>query len=278
MYVQLGDNQVSLTLNAVRKNFEIDSTSEDSQLLELVSKSLPLVKRIRPGDSIPKEVLDGTASWSVEDHHRIMSKTRMVIALAQQIMGEEQVVPDARKLIELAEDPEVKKKAKEGIEKIAEANGFDKGKHHLVVSMIDQLSDELSYIEALKEHFLKVNSISQRLKDTQKTFGEDKGLCEEIDRIHILLKGPFKHYRKIFVNLSNHITDINEVVQSFSTTIELIRKSRDQLRSSFMDWEELVQNWQDQTLERDSGVEGLVRDTYRFVATNFPQTQGWHAA
>jgi len=275
LYVQMGENVAALTLKAIRANFGLTPDSEDSRLLDLVTSSLKFVKRIRPGDSIPTEVLDGTASWSIEDRHRQLVEIRLTIALAQWITGEEVGNIDTAMLIKLAEDPETKKRAQEGIDKIANAMKLGKKKRKMVIDIIAQLTDELSYIEALKEHFSKIKLVAVKLKKTRSKMGEDQSLCDDIDRIQTLIAGPLSEYQSCFKSLEGQTGDILNLVKSSKMQIQRIRETRDNLRSYFMEWEEIVQQWAGQAIEANCGLEALVRDTYRFVATNFPLTRTW---
>src|ERR1700761_5052303 len=70
-HVDLGTLIASLPIQAIRDEFQIAIHYEDELPLAIVEKSRLFVKETRPGDSIPREILDGTASWSVEGRHRI---------------------------------------------------------------------------------------------------------------------------------------------------------------------------------------------------------------
>src|ERR1700722_18380727 len=59
--VELGTLVASLPLATVRGEFEIERDGTDDVLLKIVEKSLRFVKEIRPGDSIPRELPDGSA-------------------------------------------------------------------------------------------------------------------------------------------------------------------------------------------------------------------------
>src|SRR4051812_42250702 len=80
-YVPLGDIQGVLTIPQLISGFDIKPDSSDAVLLKAVEKSLGFVKRIAPGDPIPRELLDGTASWSVEDRHRMIAERRVAVQL-----------------------------------------------------------------------------------------------------------------------------------------------------------------------------------------------------
>ncbi len=275
LYVRMGENTAALTLDSIRANFDIEPDSEDGRLLKLVAASLKFVKRIRPGDSIPNEVLDGSASWAVEDRHRQIVELRLNVALAQWIMGDHDATIDTSLLLKMAEDPETKKRTQEGIDKIAEAIGIGKENRNKVVDIIVQLTDELSYIEALKEQFGKIKVISEKLKKARSKLSDDKALGDEIDRILTLMSGPLSEYRACFTDLEMQTGDILNTVKKYQEKIQLIRETRDRLRAFVVEWEDLIQKWAGQPIEPNCGLESLIRETYRFTATNFPLTRTW---
>src|SRR5262245_3084876 len=77
LHVVLGEIKGSMKLDSVREEFGIAADSSDGKLLGIVEKSLRYVKKIYPNDSIPREILDGSASWSVEDRHREIANSRL---------------------------------------------------------------------------------------------------------------------------------------------------------------------------------------------------------
>ena len=57
----LGDEMAAIAITALRQEFGIADGSNDGRLLDIVTKSLKYVQEIRPNDSIPQELLDGSA-------------------------------------------------------------------------------------------------------------------------------------------------------------------------------------------------------------------------
>ena len=178
-------------------------------------------------------------------------------------------------LIKMAEDPDTKRNAQAGIDKIALSMGLEAENRAEVLERIEHLIDELSYIEALKDRFRGIKNIGLCLNQVQKDMKDDKTLKEEISRIKALMAEPMKRYAKIFRALDQQTKDVHTLIEHYTTKLDLIRRARDDLRSALLDWEEMIDLWADQTIETDSGVENLVRKTYRFVATNFPLSQSW---
>src|SRR5262249_21350490 len=113
--VPLGDVRASLPLETVMASFGIAKNSTDAQLLQIVKNSLKFVKEIRPGDSIPSEILDGTASWKVEPHHREIAKARISLQIVSWMAGKSVGVMDVAELETMAGNPEIKKKVQEAL-------------------------------------------------------------------------------------------------------------------------------------------------------------------
>src|SRR5262245_20354361 len=87
-YVPLGDINGVLTMSQLINGFNLGGT-KDEDLLKFVEQGLKFVKRIHPGDSIPSEILDGSASWSVDDRHRMIAESRLRVLLGNWIAGKE---------------------------------------------------------------------------------------------------------------------------------------------------------------------------------------------
>jgi len=69
--VDVGEHEASIPLDSLCQEFKIDPNSQDGELLEQVRDGLRYVRDIRPGDTIPRELLDGSASWSVDEEHKV---------------------------------------------------------------------------------------------------------------------------------------------------------------------------------------------------------------
>ncbi|WP_395623453.1 hypothetical protein [Sphingomonas daechungensis] len=77
----LGEIRAFLPLGPLMKMFK-DFTEDDTRLLNVAIRGLSHVKEIRPGDSIPAEILDGSASWSVGPEQLDRARGRIFVALA----------------------------------------------------------------------------------------------------------------------------------------------------------------------------------------------------
>jgi len=78
--VPMGEVMATVAIPALRKEFDIADDSADGKLLDVVVQALKYLRIIRVNDAIPSELLDGSASWSVEDRHRATARCRLAMA------------------------------------------------------------------------------------------------------------------------------------------------------------------------------------------------------
>ena len=79
--VAMSEGDAMLSLKQLRANFNIPAGSHDDQLIERAEQGLKYVPDIRPGDAIPNEILDGSASWTVGRKHKRIARERIQIQL-----------------------------------------------------------------------------------------------------------------------------------------------------------------------------------------------------
>jgi hypothetical protein len=275
LYVMLGDLQVALLLPTLRDEFGIKPDSNDSELLSLVERSLRYVKEIRPDDSIPREILDGTASWQVEDRHRMIAKGRLSLQIASWLAGEEAVVVDLAALEQLVEDPLTKQNADQAFAEIAEKLGMARERKSEVVDRIDDLARELAYIEALRERYGCVQEITRKLAEFVRTYKNDRLMNQEISRVRTLLMRPEGEFDSLFAQCDAMTGEILSVLRNFDAQVEFVRDMRDDLHTRLMKWDELIAQWRGLDVVKGENQENAIKATYRFAARNFPQRQDW---
>lgn len=272
----LGDDMAAIAIVALRQEFGIAEDSNDGQLLDIVAKSLKYVQEIRPNDSVPQELLDGSASWSVEERHRTAAHARIKIQLATLLTGREDQVIESDQIEQLVDDPEIKRRVQEAFRLVAEKLGLPPEKKQEVINKIQQIGHELSFIEGLRERFTSITDIPPKIERLSKFYGNQTATWEELDRVRVLLREAIEDIETVFDMVDAQTCEILTVLRSFDLHIEHIREARDDLHRRFMDWDEIIEPWQSEAgTERGDDVEQLIRQTYRRLAQMFPQTQEW---
>jgi hypothetical protein len=273
--VTLGELNASLRIAAMKREFQIDPSSTDGQLLSIVEKSLRFVREIRHNDSIPREILDGTASWSVSERHRALARTRMAAHVLNTVQGVKAAVLDSLQLEALSCDPEFKTKARDAFGALAERIGLPAERKQEVLDRVEDLAREFAYIEALRERSLSVREIAMFVGQLAKLFKNDKALLPEIVRVQALIRRPVDGIAKKFNTIETKIAAIEAVLARFQAHIDIVRATRDDLHYQLSLWDDLIWKWGELDREKVDNAKQLIRETYRFAATHFPQTQEW---
>lgn len=274
-HVRLGDLRAVLPIPSLRKEFGLTYGSNDSELLNLVERGLRYVKVIRPFDSIPREILDGTASWSVKDSHLEIAKGRLTVQLASWFTGSEEVIVDLDQLMQLAEDPQTRKRVQAAIEEVAKRLGLAPEQKNEVADRIDKLARDLAYIEALREHYGQVKAIFGKLDQVMSLYRRDRSIVENVMRMRILIQQPIAWFDNSFQDVDAQTSEILSMLKRLEQQIEFIRKTRDEIHFRLMGWEEMMETWRNAPMERSEAMEARLRATYHFLASNFSQVRDW---
>jgi hypothetical protein len=273
LHVKVGDLEASLPFPTLIASFQI--SDHERQLLTMVSKGLRFVKEIRPGDTIPSEVLDGTASWAVDERHTDTARKRLNVQLVGWFTGNPTDIKDTSHLLRLADDPDVKARVNDAFAKAATNLGLAADDKEGVIARIESLVRELAYIEALRERFGHINRVESMLNTLLHHFKGDPAVTQSIMRIKTLLKRPFKRFQTIFDEIDAMTGEVLSALRNVGNQIEFIRKSRDELWDHYMAWQDLIEETNQTTIERSSACELLVRKIYGLVASRYPQEQTW---
>ena len=273
--VPLGDVRASLALDTLMASFNISKNSTDGQLLDIIKKSLKFVKEIRPGDSIPSEILDGTASWKVEPHHREIARARISLQIVSWMAGKQVDRTDAAELETMARNPEIKKKVNEALDVMAEKLGLTGEARKDVVSRFEDLAREMAYIEALRERFQKIQLLFSNINQLTGIYKRERSVMEELTRVRALMKMPVDRIAALFDEFDANTCEILNTMKKFAAQLRYIRQTRDTLHERFMLWDDLLEKWAGVTLERTAQLDRLIRVTYQFVARHFPQGNDW---
>lgn len=274
LVVELAELDALVPIKSLRMEFELDKTA-DGPMLDKVVAGLRFVKLIRPGDSIPREILDGTASWAVEPRHIEIAKGRITMQISSWLTGSETVIVDQEALMQLAEDPAIKQRVTAAFSDIAVKLGLPPDRKQDVIDRIDELARELSYIEALRERFGVIRDIGETIAAFQKIYRRDRTVIEDLSRISNLMRRPLTELQSIFDQVDGMSGEIVSLLRNMVRQIEFIRESRDELHQRMMLWDESIAKWSVILVERTPDNEVLMKEFYRFLARNYIVEKPW---
>jgi hypothetical protein len=275
LHVSLGEQDAAIFINTLVTEFGIKPESQDRALLELVEKGLEHVKFIAPGDNIPNEILDGSASWSIDEKHYKRAKDRLMVQLANWVTGSKDDAADMSQIAKMMEEKETQTLIQDGFTKAAEALGLGKGQKEKVVGMLEQLARELGYIEALRDHYQLIFKIDRDLNVAKTTLRGDRASMESTNRASQLLAPVFANYRAAFENIDAQTAEVIAALKNVEGVIGYVRKTRDNLHRETLTWSDVLDSWKSGDLDKRGEANRAVSGLYRFAAQNFLETQSW---
>ena len=273
--MNVGEHEASIPLESLCQEFEIDPESADGQMLNQVAQGLKFVRDIRPGDTIPRELLDGTASWTVDDSHRVIARNKVMVAVAVWVSGKERAKLSPPAIAAMLAKPETKKQIETGLDKISLALGMGRGKRQEVLDLIDRLARELAYIEGLRDRYIHASEIVGKLSQVASLYNTDRLFIDEINRVKVLIRPPIKDFREIFAQVDGQTDDVVAMLKAFNRQLIYIREMRDELHQKMLIWDEAIEHWDIDLSYKSKASREAVQFTYRFVAHNFPQSTDW---
>jgi hypothetical protein len=272
--VDLGDLKATLGFETLRRSFGIAPDSTDGRLLEAVARGLEYVPRIRPGDAIPAELLDGSASWKVEPRHVAISKGRIAAGLLAWI-GQGAKAESAAEFAALADDTGAKLKIQSAFGKLATRLGLPDERREEVVDMVDFLAEELAYIEALRERVALKRNLVETLKRLRAAYRREREILGHVERAAQLLERPVIAYENRLGMVDGQIGETAGAILDLHRRIDFLRETRDHLHAQTMRWDDLLMAWDAPAPERSPAEQRKIAATYRFAARHFSAASEW---
>ena len=270
----LGTLDAQVPLISFVKEFDLAETA-DGALLDLVVPGLKYVKVIRPGDSIPREILDGTASWSVSDEHREAARGRLTLQLYSFLGGQERVLADPIEILQMVDDPGVKTRIEAGRGKILARLGLAPGQGAEIDARLDRFARDLAYLMALRERADSIMRLLDKVATLRRVYRRDRTVDEELIRINNLLQKPINRFHKFFADADAHTGEILAILANVDQYLAYVREQRDTAHRHLMKWDDLLQTWDALLPEISSASESAIRRLYQFLAQNFLTESSW---
>jgi hypothetical protein len=275
MHIDYGDLRAAIELRAVRRGFGIPAHSPDDQMLGTVEGSLRFVRKIRPNDSIPREVLDGTASWAADDSHHQTAHSRLTLQLAAWMTGKSAAKLARDQIRALAANPDVISRVQAAVADIVRKVGLQPNEKHVIVDRIEAFARELSYIEAIRERFEAARGINLKVAKLLALYKTDRFVGENLARVAALMHAPLAAFEAMFSKTDAMVADIIGICQSHAERVAELRVMRDDLFELYLLWEPILTRWQEQEIVKSKATEESVRILFQFLARNYPQTNTW---
>ena len=276
MVVQLGDREAALPLPPLRREFGIADDSPDGRMLLLIAEALDFVAALRPGDPLPSEVLNGKASWTPDTVHVALANTRLQLHLVAWITagggrGKLELTPDS--LLQIADDPALRTQVQSALDRAAQALGL--ADPDQVLEMLEELGEELSFIEALRERLLgRLASAVAKIERFAGAWRSD-AQSETVTQVRRLAAIALRQTMRRFDELDAQTEEVLAALRNADSQRAFIRSHRDWLYRSLRGWDPILASWDTAGTEPDPAMTALIGRTYQFLAPRFMPVTEW---
>lgn len=273
--IKLADNDAALTLPGIKREFSIADDSPDGIMLDVVADGLNYVKALRPGDPVPKEITTREASWEPSDRHRQIAYQRLTMQMVTWLTGDEHLVTNPEELLQIANDPQIKKNVALAFDQAAEHIGIGRERREEVIHYIEDLARELSYIEAMRDVFLHIKQIEEKIQGLRRIYGHERSVMEVADQVARLAGRAVKSFEDIFEEIDAQTGEVISMLKNIDSQSAYIRSKRDELHRRLMPWDEIIEAWKLVEVRVRPESPDALRDIYQFLAPRFMQVNEW---
>jgi chromosome segregation ATPase len=176
-------------------------------------------------------------------------------------------------LMRLADDPATRRQMQEALDHAATALGLPD--QEAVVQLLEEMAQELAFIEALRERLLRpVQTMAKKIERLVRAHG-DNSQMENLSQVRRLTGVALKEIERRFDVLDAQTGEVMATLRNANSQRAFIRTNRDWLYRSLRAWQATLDDWEATMGEYDEGTRGLVSRTYRFLAPRFMPVTEW---
>lgn len=273
--IKLASNEAVLGFDGIRREFMLTDQTADGQMLSKVAEGLQFVRGLRVGDPLPKEILTREASWEPSERHLRIARQRLTMQLVTWLTGNEHIFTSSEELMQIAEDPQVKKNVQLAFSEAAEALGLGRENREQVVLYIETLAKELAYIEAERDIYAEINRNDEKVQGLRRLYSSDRGMIETTDQVARLYQRALKILVDYFDQVDAQTGEILAMLKNIDNQIDYIREVRDEVHRRLLPWEDILPVWKTVFVVKSEENIARIRELYQFLAPRFMQVNEW---
>jgi len=267
--VDMGDLEALIDIDVLKKEFGLPAGSPDTQMVDTAVAALRYVPDVKPGDTIPSELLTGKASWVVSPKHKRIAEQRLQVQLLSWTSGKELLLTDPKEIANFLEQLENREKLRKAFREAAAALGHGPENTEQVVKQLELLARELCYIEALRDRFMKIPLLEEKMATLAKSYGNDRSAKMELNRVRSLLQAGINEYKAMFTEVDAQTGEIISALKSIARQVGYIREMRDHLHFLIMQWDPHINDLDKWHTRPTPETDKALRNLYRFLAPRF---------
>jgi hypothetical protein len=273
--LKLGSHDAILDIDAIIRQYGVQPDEPDGIMLANVAKGLKFVRELKPGGELPKEITCRQASWSPSERHFLIARHRLTMQLVTWVTGSEHIFTSVDELMQLVDDPQVKKHISLAFSEAAKELGLDNNRREEVTHYIEQLANELACIEAERDTFAEIKAMGEKVLDLRRIYSSDRGMQANSDQVARLMQRAEALFQEQFDQIDAQTGEILAMLKNIDNQVNYIRAIRDHLYCRLAAWEDILRTWRGVFSVKSEENTNKIRDLYRFLAPRYMQTSEW---
>ncbi|MDA8233000.1 MAG: hypothetical protein M0006_16850 [Magnetospirillum sp.] len=273
--LKLSTNDAVLSFDGIKREFGLTEGSADAAMLDRIAEGLQFVRGLRPGDELPKEITTHEASWEPQERHFLIARQRLTMQLVTWLTGDEHIFTSVEELMQLAEDPQVKKNVSLAFSEAAEELGLGRERREEIVKYIESLARNLAYIEAERDVFAEIRKVDEKVQALRRLYSAERGMIETTDQVARLSQRAVKMFQDQFDQVDAQTGEILAMLKNIDNQVGYIRQVRDDLHRRLMPWDDIIRVWKGVFVVRSEQTITRIRDLYQFLAPRYMQVNEW---
>ena len=187
--------------------------------------------------------------------------------------GDENLITDPEQLIQIADDPGVKEKINQAFNEAAKE--IDADDASMVLDLIEELAEELAYIETLRDQFRSVLQMQEKIWKLRKVAAKNRSILDTTTSVGKLLAIAVQEFGEEFDMADGQTGEIISVLKNIGTQKDYIRSVRNSVYRRLVAWDHLLRGWEREPGRLTETAPDLLRETYRFLAPRYMQMDDW---
>jgi hypothetical protein len=181
---------------------------------------------------------------------------------------------NAESLMRAADDPAMRRQMQVALDHVAAALGL--ANQEAVVQLLEEMAQELAFIEALRERFqLPVQGVAKKVDHLVHAWRRDDAQMENLAPVRRLTGLALKEIERCFDLPDAQTGEMMATLRNANSQRAFIRSNRDLLYCSQRTWQATLDGWDAAGAEYDEGTRGLLSRTCRFLAPRFLRATEW---
>ena len=306
LVIRLGEREAVLPLRSLQSEFGMPDDTSDGRMLVLIAGALDFVSSIRPGDPLPAEIVDGSASWEPGPDHleTAVSKLRqqLVAWVTSPELADATEVPAAASasgacssapgdeasfgawlsdgetdtaslpsgLLRVTH-PAEGALIHEALGQAAAAIGVDGPA--AVGRLVMTMAGEMAFIEALRARLLhRMKQMAAKIEWLARNSHPEGSPMETLTQVRRLSAIALKEIAARFAAVDERTAEVLRPLRHFDAHCAFLRANRDWLYRTQRAWDPIMDEWDGVT---DQYPKALLSRTYRFLAPRFMPVTEW---